>query len=331
MLLQSFSSSDGPLHVLSGHEDTVNCVKFDEASVVTGGADNTARFWDLTTGTQTALYRTTAPVCTLCRADNILYQGSTNGIIKMWDCKTGVCERIITDASSPIRGIWATENEMYSMSEDAVRIYDARAGQIAHIPQESQAFYVDPTKNEITLALDRGTIDVWDTKSCYVKRSYHTGSRAKLTTLACDGTHVAAGDENGTVTVWNAATSEVLYSFTDHRGRINAIQMDDRKVVSAGADNSIKVWNLKTGAKQFTLLGGSLTVRANVPFVNSHQIFLLSFSYFCLPFFFCCSNREHPTLRGICMMHFDESRIVASMKNLVRVYDFEVLPETAMA
>ena len=30
------------------------------------------------------------------------------------------------------------------------------------------------------------------------------------------------------------------------------------------------------------------------------------------------------------MMHFDESRIVAGMRNLVRVYDFEVLPESAM-
>ena len=27
------------------------------------------------------------------------------------------------------------------------------------------------------------------------------------------------------------------------------------------------------------------------------------------------------------MMHFDESRIVAGMKNIVRVYDFEVMPE----
>ena len=27
------------------------------------------------------------------------------------------------------------------------------------------------------------------------------------------------------------------------------------------------------------------------------------------------------------MMHFDESRIVAGMKNSVRVYDFEVMPE----
>ena len=44
----------------------------------------------------------------------------------------------------------------------------------------------------------------------------------------------------------------------------------------------------------------------------------------------CTLNREHPTLQGIGMMHFDESRIVAGMRNFVRVYDFEVLPETAM-
>lgn len=43
----------------------------------------------------------------------------------------------------------------------------------------------------------------------------------------------------------------------------------------------------------------------------------------------CGMNREHPTLRGIGMMHFDESRIVAGMKNIVRVYDFEVMPEGA--
>ena len=69
------------------------------------------------------------------------------------------------------------------------------------------------------------------------------------------------------IDLWQTATTDIIYSLKDHRGRVNALQMDDRKLVTASADNTIKVWNLSTGVRQYSLLGGSLQVRANVPFV----------------------------------------------------------------
>ena len=295
---------------MSGHEGVVNCVKFNEANVLTGSSDNTARFWDMSTGIQTSVFRTTAPVCALCYTDHQMFMGSTNGLVKQWDCKTGVCEHIITHSTTPIKGIWATDKDVYVIAEDNVHIYDIRTNEVRQrIPQPCKAFYVDSTKNELVLAAGKGTVDVWDTSIGVVKRSYRTESRAELTTLACDGDRVVAGDEEGCVTVWNTTTTERIHSLKDHRGRINALQMDGRKLVTASADNTIKVWNLAAGSRLYSLLGGSLQVRANVPFVLSHLLMLFVCFLYCVFFSAYTVNILHYVVLALCI----SMRVVLSL------------------
>lgn len=314
----------------------MTCVRFDEAAVVTGGADRTARFWDVTTGAETGVFRTTAAVSALCYAGDALLVGAANGLVKQWDCKMGVCAHIHAPpsgaASGPVEQLCVAGRDVYAVGTDAVRIYDLAAGTLRlTVPRTgstgSATCCVDAVRHTLLLACADGTVVAWDTETGTRGRTYEAdaGGAAALTTLACDGARVVAGDDAGRVGVWDAATGARVQTLADHRARINALQVDGRKLVTASADNSIKVWDLESGRRQYTLLGGSLQRRANVPFVFDCLFFACCFFYHDV-----CINREHPTLQGIGMMHFDESRIVAGMRNFVRVYDFEVLPETAM-
>jgi hypothetical protein len=46
---------------------------------------------------------------------------------------------------------------------------------------------------------------------------------------------------------------------------VNGCQLDGQRLVSCSADNTIKVWDLKTGKRLYSLLGGSLQERAGNP------------------------------------------------------------------
>jgi WD40 repeat protein len=51
----------------------------------------------------------------------------------------------------------------------------------------------------------------------------------------------------------------------DHTAVVNGCQLDGQRLVSCSADNTIKVWDLKTGKRLYSLLGGSLQERAGNP------------------------------------------------------------------
>jgi WD40 repeat protein len=103
--------------------------------------------------------------------------------------------------------------------------------------------------------------------------------------------------------VFDYASRARTHTLADHKAAVHSVQFDDHKIVSAGADNAIKVWNAVTGARMYTLLGGSLQRRAN--------------------------NPPHPSRPGVTEAGFDESRIVASINSLVRVYNFDVVAASA--
>lgn len=71
--------------------------------------------------------------------------------------------------------------------------------------------------------------------------------------------------------MWDYATHALVHHMRDHKGPVHCVQFDDRKLVSAGADNAIKVWNMATGARMYTLLGGSLQQRANNPYSHIYN------------------------------------------------------------
>jgi len=90
--------------------------------------------------------------------------------------------------------------------------------------------------------------------------------------------------------------NQIIHRLTDHIGVINSVQFDDKRVVSGGSDNSLKVWNIENGKKLYTLLGGSLQQRSN--------------------------NPPHPHKSGCSQLMYDESKIIGSYNSLLKAYRF---------
>ncbi len=77
--------------------------------------------------------------------------------------------------------------------------------------------------------------------------------------VSADGLRVVAGDEGGTVSVWDGTSAREPLTLTGHSGRVSgvAISADGRRVVSAGIDGTARVWDGASGEAKQVLRGHS--------------------------------------------------------------------------
>lgn len=66
--------------------------------------------------------------------------------------------------------------------------------------------------------------------------------------ISSSGQYVATGSDDGEVNLWEFATRKLVRTFHGHQGRVYALAFDpngDHKLLSAGEDRSIRVWDVK--------------------------------------------------------------------------------------
>ena len=87
----------------------------------------------------------------------------------------------------------------------------------------------------------------------YLKRVFRLASIPPLNhssfvfsvTFSPDGKWIASGTQDGSVTVWDAASYQKLHSFHAHEGLIGTVTFspDGRRLATAGQDQTVKVWD----------------------------------------------------------------------------------------
>jgi WD40 repeat protein len=72
-----------------------------------------------------------------------------------------------------------------------------------------------------------------------------------------DGSRLASASKDGTVRLWDVATSEEIRTLKGHKGQVNAVAYspDGKHLSSGGGDHTVKVWNAATGRETRTLTG----------------------------------------------------------------------------
>jgi WD40 repeat protein len=78
-----------------------------------------------------------------------------------------------------------------------------------------------------------------------------------LTSVAFGRDQLAAGSEDGTAVIWDAATGAVRHELKGHRGVVTGVAYspDGRTLVTAGADGTVRWWSSGTGQEVLTVPG----------------------------------------------------------------------------
>jgi WD40 repeat protein len=82
-----------------------------------------------------------------------------------------------------------------------------------------------------------------------VVQTGHTGTVSTVV-FSPDGKLLASGDSDGTIKLWDAATSVQLRSFKAHYGGVKSVLFSpDSKTLASGGDHLIRLWDISTGAE----------------------------------------------------------------------------------
>lgn len=267
-----------------------------------GSADGTLRIWDPITGREVhTLADQTEPLTAVAFAPDgtWLAGGNRDGSVQIWDPASGDQRHVLRGHTNRITTIVIASDCTWLATagyDEAVQIWDPVSGQHRRtLPEHTKlttAIAIAPNGTWLATSaagrlvrpgpgigdlLDRGRIRIWDAHSgdllhVLPGRRGSTGSAATVTALAIapDMKWLAAGDNNGKVSVWDSASGQRKHLLEFHAissVTTLAITPDGDRLVTGGQNGIVQIWNPHTGERYHTLSGHThcLTTLAVAP------------------------------------------------------------------
>ncbi|KAF9989516.1 Mitochondrial fission protein [Mortierella antarctica] len=207
---------------LSGHAGPVSCLYFEGQTLLSGSNDKTIKEWDMSTGqcvlTMDLLWamgtaqswshwmelevRDHSFVGSLQFWQYALCSGTIDGVLRMWDLRTGQSHRTLVGHTGPVTSLQFDEYHVVSGSTDkSVRIWDLRTGGVQDIQQ-----YEEPVNSlrfdAAKIVVGSGvTLKVYDRVA--QRHSYYAGHTSAVESVRFNDSVIASGGQDSTVRLWS--------------------------------------------------------------------------------------------------------------------------------
>ncbi|KAF2858012.1 WD40 repeat-like protein [Piedraia hortae CBS 480.64] len=266
---------------LNGHTSGIRCLQFDETKLMTGSLDSTLKLWDWNTGTCLRTFPAhSAGIASLHYTDRYVATGSMDRTIRVWDSlkKTTFLLRGHDDCVNSVR-IDEPSRTLFSASEDfSMRLWDLEGGGMLRIFNG----HVGPVTSLIVMP------EGFEPAALTGEGESDSGSGSTNTTTAIHQywkdesrppppRYIFSGALDATVRLWDVhyphppspsapvvderraslppSNGPCCRTLFGHVEGIWALAADRLRLVSAGEDQLVKIWDPRSGVCERTFTG----------------------------------------------------------------------------
>jgi len=238
-----------------------------------------------------------------------LASGDSDGILKLWNWKTGVELATLRGHTGFLFSIaFSPDGKRVAScgSDQMIKIWDISKGEELITLRGHQSWVrsvmFSPDGKLLASGGDDRMIKIWDVskgEEAMMVGGQQGGSFSVA--FSPDGKRIASGNGVQTVTIWDANSGEKLITLSGHKGYVTSVGFspDGKHIVSGSYDGTVKLWNAATGEELMTLRGHTNSVNSVAYDQNGKRIVSASFDN-TIKIWDPASGEELMTLRGHC-------------------------------
>jgi WD40 repeat protein len=249
-------SDVGVLRAFAAHKGGVAGVQYHSNGtlLLSGGADKTAKLWNLTTG---KLDRTFVPlddpVSAVAFSRNYLQVGAAAGkVVKVWNVADGKEVLTLTHPARVTSLSFSPDNTkiVTGAADKRARVWDRGTGKELQFFGHDGAVRAVAFHNNNTNVISAGADKAVAVNTLSLARVITAGKRGvRALALVPNGTHLLSADAGGSVRLWNLGNGANERGFTGAEKSVNAVAVSRNNQLAAagGADKVVRVYTFADG------------------------------------------------------------------------------------
>lgn len=264
------------IRTLVGHTMGVKAIVFDEQKLISGGLDSTLKVWNWRTGECISSYTGHREgVTSVDYYDKIIVSGSADKTVKVWhvDSRTCYTLRGHTDWVTCVK-IHSKSGTLFSGSDDStVRLWDLETNECVKVyggvedgGHTGQIQTVIPFTYKDKMNTDEENIQEGDSNENAIANDSDSDNEDQepkeidpLDKYNDLPTHLLTASLDNTIKLWDARTGKCIRTQFGHIEGVWSIAADTFRIVSGAHDKTIKIWDLQSGQCMHTF-GNSASV-----------------------------------------------------------------------
>ena len=204
-------------------------------------------------------------ITSMTASGDLIFSGSRDTTIRIWDINTGKCIQVINEYNHDITsmhtyGPYLLSTSGFPFSDKTTHTIKARGinnNEQFELNKEHNhdhsVISIFTNSSYIFSGSEDTTIKIWDIATGEIVKEL-TGHKSAVTSVYANETHVFSGSRDKTVRIWNIATGDFL-ELKGHEKWIESVYANSSLLFSGGHEKTIKIWDIATGSPLKTLEG----------------------------------------------------------------------------